>query len=84
MVINLSCRKAKPIFMEEKNFIERHLPEIKLPDDCWITGGDTKYVWLDPYCKTYYIKFKVDNYGKFSIIKDNRNLFKDYCKTTVL
>lgn len=83
MIINRSCRKAKPIFNEEKSFIEKHLPEISLPNDCWITGGDTKYVWLDPYCKTYYIKFKVDNYGNFSIVKDNRELFKNYNRTTV-
>ena len=32
--------KAKPIFKEEKEWIEKHLPEISpLPDDCWIVGG---------------------------------------------
>lgn len=32
--------KAKPLFSEEKAFIESHLPEIgTLPDNCWITGG---------------------------------------------
>lgn len=78
MTINPKCRKAKPIFEEERDFIKSHLPEITLPDNCWITGGGTKYVWLDPYCKEYYIKFKCDNYGKFTIIKDNRDKFENY------
>lgn len=38
--------KAKPIFKEEKEFIEEHLPEIApLPDDCWIVGGSTKSIF---------------------------------------
>ena len=35
--------KAKPIFAEEKKFIESRLPQIApLPDACWIYGGNTK------------------------------------------
>ena len=33
--------KAKPIFTEEKEFIEGKL-NISLPKDCWITGGGYK------------------------------------------
>lgn len=37
--------KAKPIFAEEKKFIESRLPQIApLPDACWIYGGNTKTV----------------------------------------
>lgn len=60
--------KAKPIFKEEKEFIESHMPEIaSLPNDCWIVGGSTKTVYLDLYSNKPYIKFKVENGGKFII-----------------
>lgn len=76
--------KAKPIFKEEKEFIETHIPEIgSLPDDCWIVGGSTKTVYLDLYSNKPYIKFKVENGGKFIIQKDNRELFKDYVPVTM-
>lgn len=78
MSINVKCRKAKPIFDEEREFIENHLPNVKIPNDCWITGGDTKYIWLDPYCEKYFLKFKVDGWGNFTIVKDNRELLSDY------
>lgn len=71
--------KAKPIFAEEKKFIESRLPQIApLPDACWIYGGDTKTVWVDLYSSDYLLKFKVENGGKFSILKDNRSLFENY------
>lgn len=76
--------KAKPIFKQEKEFIETHIPEIiPLPDDCWIVGGSTKTVYLDLYSNKPYIKFKVENGGKFIIQKDNRELFKDYVPVTM-
>lgn len=76
--------KAKPIFKQEKEFIETHIPEISpLPDDCWIVGGSTKTVYLDLYSNKPYIKFKVENGGKFIIQKDNRELFKDYVPVTM-
>lgn len=76
--------KAKPIFKEEKEFIESHMPEIApLPNDCWIVGGSTKTVYLDLYSNKPYIKFKVENGGKFIIQKDNRELFKDYVPVTM-
>lgn len=76
--------KAKPIFKQEKEFIEAHIPEIApLPDDCWIVGGSTKTVYLDLYSNKPYIKFKVENGGKFIIQKDNRELFKDYTPVTI-
>ena len=30
--------KAKPIFQEEKEFLESRL-NIEIPNDCWIVGG---------------------------------------------
>lgn len=42
--------KAKPIFQEEKEFIEEKL-NISLPNDCWIVGGvQSMCIW------TYTIK----------------------------
>lgn len=71
--------KAKPIFAEEKKFIETQLPQIApLPDACWIYGGNTKTVWVDLYSSQYLLKFKVENGGEFSVLKDNRSLFKNY------
>ena len=71
--------KAKPIFAEEKKFIESRLPQIApLPDACWIYGGNTKTVWVDLYSSQYLLKFKVENGGEFSVLKDNRSLFKNY------
>ena len=35
--------KAKPIFKEEKEFIESKL-NLKLPDNCWIDGGYKIYM----------------------------------------
>lgn len=59
--------------------IEEHLPEIgHIPDNCWITGGGTKYIYLDVYSNEYWIKFKCENGGKFVLIKDNRDKFKDH------
>ena len=41
--IQIIQTKAKPIFNEEKEWIEKHLPEISpLPNDCWISGGVLK------------------------------------------
>ena len=38
--MNITNTKLKPIFTEEKKWIEKHLPEISpLPDECWIGGG---------------------------------------------
>lgn len=69
--------KAKPIFKEEKEFIESHMPEIaSLPNDCWIVGGSTKTVYLDLYSNKPYIKFKVENSGKFIIQKIIENYLK--------
>ena len=76
--------KAKPIFKEEKEWIEKHLPEISpLPDDCWIVGGGIKSVYLDLYCKQYFVKFRVENNGNWILLKDNRDKFKDYQQTTI-
>lgn len=74
--------KAKPIFEEEKRFIEEKL-NISLPENCWIVGGGTKYVHLDIYNKTPYIKFKVHNDGRFELLKDNRAVLKDYQQITI-
>lgn len=74
--------KAKPIFQEEKNFLEEKL-NIILPNDCWIVGGGTKYVYLDIYSSIPYIKFKVYNDGKFELIKDNSGKLKDYEQFTI-
>ena len=69
--------KAKPIFKEEKEFIETHIPVIgSLLDDCWIVGGSTKTVYLDLYSNKPYIKFKVENGGKFIIQKIIENYLK--------
>jgi len=76
-VINPSCRKAKPIFVEEKEFIEQHL-RLTLPDDCWITGGSTKYIWGDIYHRNYILKFRVNPATlKFELVQDNRDKFKN-------
>jgi hypothetical protein len=57
--------KAKPIFTEEKEFIESHLPQIApIPDGCWIGGGSTKTVFVDLYSSEYLFKFKVENGGE--------------------
>lgn len=69
--------KAKPIFDEEKCFIESRL-NISLPNDCWIVGGATKYIYLDIYSKEYLIKFKVESGGVFILLKDNREKLKGY------
>lgn len=74
--------KAKPIFQEEKEFIESKL-NISLPNDCWATGGGTKYVYLDIYSKTPYIKFKVHNDGYFELLTNNSEALKDYQQCTV-
>ena len=37
-IMEIKQLKAKPIFDEEKRFIEFHL-NISLPNDCWIVGG---------------------------------------------
>lgn len=74
--------KAKPIFQEEKKFLEEKL-NIILPNDCWIVGGGTKYVYLDIYSSIPYIKFKVYNDGKFELIKDNSGKLKDYEQFTI-
>ena len=59
--------------------IEEHLPQIgHIPDNCWITGGRTKYIYVDVYSDEYWIKFKCENGGKFVLVKDNRDKFKDY------
>lgn len=71
--------KVKPIFTEEKEFIESHLPQIApIPDGCWIGGGSTKTVFADLYSSEYLFKFKVENGGKFILLKDNRSLFENY------
>ena len=70
--------KAKPIFAEEKKFIESRLPQIApLPDACWIYGGNTKTVWVDLYSSQYLLKFKVENGGEFSVLKDGYDKLPD-------
>lgn len=45
--IQIIQTKAKPIFPEEKDWIEKHLPEISpLPNDCWIVGGGVSKVFI--------------------------------------
>lgn len=74
--------KAKPIFQEEKEFLENRL-NIEIPNDCWIVGGGTKYVYLDIYSKSPCIKFKVHDDGKFELIRDDREKLKDYEPLTI-
>lgn len=74
--------KAKPIFQEEKEFLESRL-NIEIPNDCWIVGGGTKYVYLDIYSKSPCIKFKVYGDGKFELIRDDREKFKNYEPMTI-
>ena len=74
--------KAKPIYKEEKELIESRL-NIILPDDCWIVGGGTKYVYLDIYSSEYYLKFKVENGGNWILLKDNSQKFDDYERVTL-
>lgn len=74
--------KAKPIFTEEKEFIEGKL-NISLPEDCWIVGGGTKYIYLDIYSNIPYIKFKVHNDGTFELIRNNSEKLKDYKRLTI-
>ena len=69
--------KVKPIFKEEKEYLENKLG-IELPKDCWTRGGGTRYVFLDIYSKIPYIKFVVHDNGKYEIIKDNRERLKKY------
>ena len=58
--------KAKPIFAEEKKFIESRLPQIApLPDACWIYGGNTKTDWVDLYSSFFFLFLKVDYKEKF-------------------
>ena len=38
MVMIITRAKAKPIFKEEKDFIESKL-NLAIPDNCWIDGG---------------------------------------------
>ena len=82
--IQTNRHKAKPIFAEEKEFIESHLPQIApMPNECWISGGSTKTVFMDLYSSEYLFKFKVENGGKFVLIKDNRELFDEYNPITL-
>lgn len=82
--ISKKCRKAKPIFDPERQMIEEKLPEIgRIPDGCWIVGGSIKYIYLDIYSDTYWIKFKCENGGKFVILKDNRHKFSDYKQMSI-
>lgn len=74
--------KAKPIFEEEKRFIEEKL-NISLPEDCWIVGGGTKYIYLDIYSDVPFIKFKVHNDGTFELIRNNSEKLKDYKRLTI-
>ena len=44
--ISKKCQKAKPIFDPERQMIEEKLPEIgRIPDGCWIVGGNIKYIY---------------------------------------
>lgn len=63
--------------MEEKKFLEEKL-NLSLPEDCWIVGGGTKYIYLDIYSDLPYIKFKVYNDGTFELIRNNSEKLKDY------
>lgn len=69
--------KVKPIFKEEKEFLESKLG-IEIPGGCWTRGGGTRYVFLDIYSKTPYIKFLVHDDGKYELITDNREKLKKY------
>jgi len=63
----------KPIFAEEKQFLEKRLG-LEIPTDCWRDGSK---IYLDPTCtKPLYI-FKVDN-KLIKITKDNSELFTEY------
>lgn len=62
-------KKLKPVFNEEKELIEEKL-NLKLPDNCWITGGSVKSVYLSIYDKKPILKFKCNNGGKFEIQKN--------------
>lgn len=46
-------------------------------------GGGTKYVYLDIYSKSPCIKFKVYGDGKFELIRDDREKFKNYEPMTI-
>lgn len=63
-------KKLKPIFQEEKELIEEKLG-IKIPDNCWITGGNVKNVYLTIYDKKPILKFRCSNGGVFSIDKND-------------
>ena len=63
-------KKLKPIFQEEKELIEEKLG-IKIPDNCWITGGNVKNVYLTIYDKKPILKFRCSNGGIFSIDKND-------------
>ena len=80
--MTITRAKAKPIFKEEKDFVESKL-NLKLPDNCWIDGGGTKFIWLDIYSKIPLLKFKVEMGGKFLLLKDNREKLKDYQQQTI-
>jgi hypothetical protein len=44
-IMEIKQLKAKPIFDEEKRFIEFHL-NISLPNDCWIVGGGQLNIFI--------------------------------------
>lgn len=56
----------KPIFNEEKLFLERHLG-VELPDNCWRDGSK---IYLNHDTKPALVNFKVDN-GMF-VVKTNK------------